>query len=102
MSKSLWAFTLGGALLALALAAFLSPFASTAPDGLEKVAGDKGFLEKGEGPPYWLWALIPDYVIPGIRNASLATSLAGLLGTLLVLGMGYGLARLVKSRQTRR
>lgn len=102
MSKRIWAFTLCGALLALALAAFLSPFASTAPDGLEKVAGDKGFLGKGEEPLYWLWALIPDYVIPGIRNSALATSLAGLFGTLLVFGAGYVLARLIKSRQTKR
>ena len=31
------------------LALFLSPLASTSPDGLEKVAETKGFAEKGGG-----------------------------------------------------
>ena len=37
-------FILGGIALSLALAIFLSPFASPHPDGLERVAEDKGFI----------------------------------------------------------
>jgi cobalt/nickel transport protein len=41
---------LGASLL---VALFLSPFASSSPDGLEKVAETGGFKEKGEGWNLW-------------------------------------------------
>ena len=44
---------------ALLLALVLSPFASSSPDGLEKVAERQGFLAKGEGEPA-LKAPVPD------------------------------------------
>ncbi|MFQ6117689.1 MAG: PDGLE domain-containing protein [Candidatus Bipolaricaulia bacterium] len=83
---------IGGLLLAFGLALFLSPFASKAPDGLERVAEDKGFIERAEGGFH---SPIPDYAIPGLRNGALATGLAGLAGTLIAFGLasiiGYGL-----------
>ncbi len=81
-----------GLLLAVAIAVFLSPFASPSPDGLERVAEDKGFLHLAEGVEL-IKAWMPDYVFPGIASEALATSLAGLVGTLLVFGVlsGVGL-----------
>ena len=38
----------GALLVALALAAFASPFASNAPDGLNRVAIDKGFDDEAK------------------------------------------------------
>lgn len=73
---------------AMLAAAVLSPWASALPDGLEKVAIDKGFIHKGEGAAIGP-ALIPDYVFPGIANQTLATSVAGVLGTLMVFGLAY-------------
>ncbi|MBF7082037.1 PDGLE domain-containing protein [Desulfallas sp. Bu1-1] len=86
---------------ALIVAACLSPFASPHPDGLERVAEDKGFLEKGEGKEV-ITSPIPDYLFPGIGNESLATSAAGVVGTLLTFGVMYGLAKAVgkKNSQT--
>ena len=84
-----------GLFVALLLALFLSPLASSWPDGLEKVAEDKGFLEKGEIEPV-LVSPIPDYAWPGINNELVATSLAGLTGTLMVFGLGFGLAAFLK------
>ncbi|RKO67590.1 PDGLE domain-containing protein [Desulfofundulus salinus] len=81
-----------GLLVALAIAAFLSPFASPSPDGLERVAEDKGFLHLAEGKEL-IHALMPDYVFPGIASEGLATSLAGLVGTLLVFGAMYLVSR---------
>ncbi|MDN5293087.1 MAG: cobalt/nickel transport protein [Eubacteriales bacterium] len=75
-------WVIGGLLVALIVAAFLSPFASTKPDGLERVAEDHGFLEKGEGKEV-IKSPIPDYVMPGVANETLAGSLAGVVGTLL-------------------
>lgn len=78
-------------LVAVLLAVIISPFASSSPDGLERVAEDKGFLGKGEAEPA-LRSPVPDYLMPGIKNEKIATAVAGVLGTLLVFGVGYGLA----------
>ncbi|MFC2066116.1 PDGLE domain-containing protein [Chloroflexota bacterium] len=78
------------------LVAVFSPLASSSPDGLERVAEDKGFIGLAQGVPF---ELIADYVFPGIENEAVATILAGLIGTLIVFGMVYGLAWLVKSRR---
>jgi len=76
-------------LLVCLAVACLSPLASSSPDGLERVAEDKGFIDlAGEAP----FQIIADYVFPGIENEALATILAGLIGTLILFGMVYGLA----------
>lgn len=103
MDKTMKGFVLAGILISLALAFFLSPWASPFPDGLERVAEDKGFLARAEGEPLFK-APIPDYAWPGVNSETLATSLAGLFGTLLTFAVGYFLAlaltrRGAKSRQ---
>lgn len=84
-------FGLGVALLL----AVLSPIASTHPDGLEWVAEQKGFIEAARAP---LYRLIPDYIFPGISNEALATMVAGIVGTLLVLGAAMGVAYLQRTK----
>ncbi|MDD5131253.1 MAG: PDGLE domain-containing protein [bacterium] len=81
--------------IALLVAMILSPFASPHPDGLERVAEDNGFLEKGEVEPI-VYSPIPDYTFPGIHNEKVATAAAGIAGTLLVFVLGYGLAKVLK------
>ena len=86
-------------LLALSLCLLLatvSPLASSYPDGLEKVAGDKGFSVNEQGAAY---IFIADYLFPGIQNQALATILAGWLGTLVVFGIAWGLAWLINGRK---
>lgn len=89
-----------GLLIAIALAVFISPFASSFPDGLEKVAERLGFIEKGEGEPL-VSSPIPDYHFPGIKNEKIATAIAGTGGTIIVFGLTYGLGKLIKSRKKR-
>lgn len=84
-------------LFSLFLAVFLSPLASSAPDGLEKVAEELGFGEQVIEPLFQ--SPIPDYTFPGVDNEILATSLSGLLGTLITFGVAYGLSRLAKLRE---
>ena len=84
-----------GLIIAFILA-FISPLASASPDGLEKVAEDKGFIEEAKEAPY---ELIADYLFPGIENEAVATILAGLIGTILIFGLVYGIARLLKRRK---
>lgn len=83
-------------LLAVVVALF-SPLASPHPDGLERVAEDKGFLDKAHEAYY---QIIPDYVFPGIADTDAATIVAGVFGTLLMFALGYGLAWLLR-RQAR-
>lgn len=78
--------------LAVGLAAAISPFASSSPDGLERVAQEKGFLDRGAPAPIQEDAPLPDYAFPGVKNERVATGLAGFVGTLGVFALGYALA----------
>jgi cobalt/nickel transport protein len=86
-----------GLAAALAIALFLSPFASSWPDGLDRVAKDLGFFEKGEGAEV-LQAPIPDYKIPGLDNEGFSTALSGTLGTLAMFGIGFGVACVLRRK----
>ncbi|MBC7247951.1 MAG: PDGLE domain-containing protein [Actinobacteria bacterium] len=111
--KGLYVFILAGLAVAVALALLVSPWASSSPDGLEKVAEDKGFLEKAEETePAWESAPIPDYAMPGLTREAvdeetgevveeptkLATALAGLVGTVAIFLIAWGLALVLKKR----
>ncbi|HEX6289847.1 MAG TPA: energy-coupling factor ABC transporter permease [Herpetosiphonaceae bacterium] len=77
--------------------ALLSPFASSAPDGLEWALQTLGGGSSGlsAGSPV---GLLPDYTIPGV-GGGLSTILAGLVGVLIVVALGYGSALLIRRRR---
>ena len=98
-SQKTWLFILLALLVSVLLAVIISPLASSSPDGLEKVAEDKGFMEKAEEQPAtWKYSPIPDYTVGGVKNESLATALAGLIGTLLTFAVGLGLAKIIRRK----
>ena len=80
-------------------AVLIAPFASSNPDGMERVAEDQGFIETAMDAPY---NIIADYALPGIANEALATILGGFIGVtimyLLVTGGGYLAYRAIKRR----
>jgi hypothetical protein len=80
--------------LAIGLATAISPLASSSPDGLEKVAADKAFIDHGRSHD----SPIAGYAVPRIDNERVATGLAGLGGTLIVFGLGYGFAAVARRR----
>jgi hypothetical protein len=88
-------FTILALAVAVGLAAAVSPYASSTPDGLEKVAGDKAFLDRSEAQET---SVLSDYAIPGIGDERVATGLAGFAGTLLVFGLGYGIVAVTRRR----
>ena len=88
MKSKWWLFAL---LICLLVAAF-SPLASSSPDGLERVAEDKGFIGLAGAAPF---EIIADYLFPGIENEAVATIVAGLIGTILLFGLAYGVAWLM-------
>lgn len=91
-------FTILALALAVGLASAVSPYASSSPDGLEKVAADQAFLERGERHTVQSASPAPDYAVPGVDDPRAATGLAGFVGTLGVFGLGYGLARASRLR----
>jgi cobalt/nickel transport protein len=82
--------------ISLLIALFLSPFASTAPDGLERVATLKGFSDKTEGSRFSRYAPLLDYTFPWIKNGKVSTALSGLVGTLAIFFIVIGFGRLLK------
>ncbi len=80
---------------ALIVGGIVSLFASSFPDGLEKVAEDRGFIDKGFSI---ISGMMPDYLFPGIENEMLATSLAGIWGTLLVFVVIFIFGKLLIKR----
>jgi hypothetical protein len=88
----------GGIVIALVVGIMAVFLASPHPDGLERVAEDKGFIGAAQGPAF---TIIPDYVVPGIPNETLAAILAIIVGTLLLFVVGYGIARLLRRRSQR-
>lgn len=87
-----WAIISGGAIISIILVV-LSPLASANPDGLEWVAEQHGFLERAQDAIY---AIIPDYMMPGIPNEILATIAAGIFGVLIVFMVMLGVPMLEK------
>lgn len=81
-----------GLIASLGIALFLSPFASTSPDGLDKAAQDLQF-EQRASEHRALPAPAPDYKMPGVSSEVVATSIAGGVGALVVFGGALLLAR---------
>lgn len=69
-----------GAMASLAVI-FISPLASTDPDGLERVASNLGFLQQGTSAPY---QVMPDYTVPVLGETALSTVASGTIGMVVV------------------
>jgi len=93
-------FCATGIMVALAIAAFLSPWASSYADGLEEVARRAGFAERATATTL----VFSDYeveiprVLSGSPWPALSASLAGILGTLAVLLLGVLVCRPLVAR----
>ncbi len=83
-------FLRAGLLVSLAIAGVLSYYASSQPDGLEKVAEDKGFLDTAKdsvnaGTP------LADYGITGLENERLSVGLSGIIGVIVTLLVAFAI-----------
>jgi hypothetical protein len=90
-------------ILALAVAiglATASPFASSSPDGLQRVAADTGLQDRGRIAAVQEHAPVAGYDAPGVSDQRLATGLAGFGGTLLVFALASGAGIVVRARRT--
>lgn len=94
-------FVLAGLLITLGLALFVSPWASSEPDGLERVAEDQGFRETAREHPL-ADSPVADYQVRGVEGERTSTALSGLIGTLLTFGLGtaiFALSRMLRGRE---
>ena len=80
--------------VSLAIAGVISWFASSHPDGLERIAIDRGFEHAAESPQF---QVLPGYTVPGM-NPYLSTAIAGILGTLVTFGVVILIGRLLTGR----
>jgi cobalt/nickel transport system permease protein len=84
-----------GLIVAVLLATLVSPFASSSPDGLEKVAADKALDTEVEdhaladGP-------LADYGVEGVDNERVGTGLAGLIGVVVTFAAGFAVFAVIK------
>lgn len=87
-------FVTVGIITALVIAVFISPFASSFPDGLEKVAENFGFLSKAQNVISDKFFLIPGYTLKAVDNPLWQGALAGLFGVLIILAI-FGIIFLI-------
>ena len=85
-----------GLAIAALIVVVLAPLASADPDGLERVAGDHGFLQSARDA---LYSIIPDYTVP-VVDGNLSTILAGLIGIVIVFGLMVLVGRLLARRRS--
>jgi hypothetical protein len=89
-------FLLGGLLVAIGLALLVSGFASSAPDGLNKVAEDHGFAATARSHLFENGPLA-GYAVKGVGNDRLSKGISGLIGVLVTFGIGLALFALLRA-----
>jgi cobalt/nickel transport system permease protein len=94
--RTLW---LSGLATSLVLAGFVSFYASASPDGLEKVAEDKGFADSAEEHAT-ADSPLADYGVKDVDDARLSGGLAGVIGVGATVAAGTGVFWAVRRRRT--
>ncbi|MDX3457547.1 energy-coupling factor ABC transporter permease [Streptomyces sp. ME02-8801-2C] len=95
-TRNVW---LTGLAASLVLAGVVSFYASASPDGLEKVAADKGIDVKVEEHAA-ADSPLADYGVEGITDGRLSGGLAGVIGVGATIAAGTGVFWAVRKRRT--
>ncbi len=91
------AFVLLGLLLTLLLAGGVSYYASSQPDGLEKISATKGIDEQARDHDA-ADSPLADYGVKGVDDARLSVGVAGVLGVLVTFAFGGAVVLAVRRR----
>jgi cobalt/nickel transport system permease protein len=86
-------FAAAGLAVAVVLGVLVSPFASSEPDGLEKVTA--GWQQA----QVWKHSPIPDYEVGHVGSDFARVGVAGLVGTVLAFGIGFAVAGIFRGRK---
>lgn len=87
--------------VALVLAFFVSPLASSEPDGLERVAIDQGF-EANAAEHAMSGGPLADYSVSGVHVSWLSTGLSGVIGVVLCFLLATALVLAIRLTRSRR
>ena len=79
-----------GLAVSLVLAGGVSYYASSHPDGLEKVAEDIGFLDSAKDSAV-ADSPLADYGVAGVENERISGGLAGVIGVASTAAVSFGL-----------
>ena len=90
-------FLISGFIASLFLAGVVSFYASSHPDGLEKVAEDIGFLETAKDHSN-SDGVLADYGVKGVENARLSTGAAGVIGVIATVAISTGFFLLIRRK----
>ena len=85
-------------LVTIGLAGIVSFYASSSPDGLEKVAGDIGFIDTAKDHTLDNSALA-DYGVAGIENERLSVGIAGILGVIATGVLMYLIIKFISRKK---
>jgi hypothetical protein len=88
--KGVWMIVGIGLAVSLVLAGVVSYYASSSPDGLEKVAEDIGFIDSAEDSAV-ANSPLSDYGVSGVSDERLSVGLAGVVGVALTAAIAFGL-----------
>jgi hypothetical protein len=88
--KSVWSIIFVGLTLSLIIAGFVSFYADSNPDGLERVAEDQGFIENAQESAN-ANLVTADYGIAGVEDERMSVGLAGILGVVVMVVVAFGL-----------
>ncbi len=91
-------FIFVGLLISALLAGGASFYASSNPDGLEKVATDIGFIDTAKDHATSDSALA-DYGVKGVENERLSVGVAGLIGVIATGAFSGGLFLLLRRKK---
>lgn len=97
---SLRTLLLSGLVVCLLVAAGISFYASSNPDGLEYVAGELGFIETAQDP-VTAESPLADYGTAGVQDERLSVGIAGLVGVLVTGVIAFALMWAVRGRSRR-
>jgi cobalt/nickel transport protein len=99
MNKSLKNFYLAFFFVALFLAGIISFYASSNPDGLEKVAEEIGFIDTAKDSAV-ANSPLSDYGVIGITNERLSVGISGVIGVVITAIVAFYLFKyLAKSKR---
>ena len=94
---SIVAFVLAGLAVAAVLVFFVSPYANSDPDGLSKVAADKG-IDASQLPSATDASPLAGYAVKGMHDDGLSRGLSGLIGVAVTFAIGAGVVWVVRRR----
>lgn len=87
-----------GFVITLLIAGVFSFYASSSPDGLEKVAIDLGFIDTAKDSAVSDTALA-EYGVKGVENERLSVGIAGIVGVFVTGLVMYAIVRLLGKKK---